>query len=190
MNKKFKIIIVIILIAVIGVAGYFAYTSYASAEFDKNLKEAYDYGGMRVNKHKNLFSKLQNEEELNENIKNGDKIISSLDKEINSLEKTKSFTQTPAETKYIELQIKLKNNYKKDFKLNKEYLEYIRKYFNGQISINDITNKFKEITKEVEEHNDESEKIIDEIRELLIKNPQLKNKLESFNFEDSYIGES
>lgn len=192
MEKKFKILIIVALIIIIGLGSYFAYTSYANAEFDKNLKEAHDYSKMRVDKSDNIQSlpERPNINQTNDAINSIKKIDKALDEEINSLEKAKNYAQTPEEKKYVDYQLKLKNNYKKWYEKYNNGLNNYKDVING-LKPDDIGfNEANKINKELNELNKESEKIIDNIRELLIKNPQLKDKLESFNFEDSYIGET
>lgn len=201
MDKKFKIIIIIILIAVIGVAGYFTYTSYASAEFDKNLKEAYGYYEARMDIQEEIDDMSENVPLLyynNENsaytaekmLKKVDKQSNLVDKEINSLETAKNFAQTSEEKKYIELILKNKKslkdwiiNIKKGYEINLDYAK-------GNISPEILNNKFKKLKTEIEEDYNINDKNFDELREFLIKTPQLKDKLKKLGLEYGYIGES
>lgn len=200
MNKKIKILIAIVLIAVIGVAGYFAYTSYASAEFDKNLKEAYGYYEARLdlfdeidditeNKYFVYYNDKNSADSTERIIKKIDKVIDLIDKEINSLEKAKKFTQNPIEKDYIELLLKNKKNSKEGIKKLKEWYIINLDFTKGNIQLDTTKNKQKKIENDMKDIDNLNDKGFDNIREFLIKNPELKDKLKNLGFENAYIGE-
>lgn len=200
MNKKIKILIVIILIAIIGVSGYFAYTSYASIEFDKNLKEAYGYYEARLDigdeikdivedkpiVYYNDKNSADNTERI---IKKADKQIDLIDKEINSLEKAKKFVRNSIEKEYFELMLKGKKNSKKALLKQKEWYKLNLDYANGNIQLDTLNSKQNKIKNDMKDIDNLNDKGFDNIREFLIKNPELKDKLKNLGFENAYIGE-
>ena len=130
MEKKKKIIIVIIvaIIAVVSVGSYITYEWYMNTNFENNLKEANSYANERVDTSNEVSAdsetmfttQKEGSRIITDIIKNIDEIIKSTDNEITKLEEAKNYAQSPAEKKYIELQLKIKNNYKKTYELMKE----------------------------------------------------------------------
>ena len=92
------------------------------------LKEANSYANERVDTSNEVSAdsetmfttQKEGSRIITDIIKNIDEIIKSTDNEITKLEEAKNYAQSPAEKKYIELQLKIKNNYKKTYELMKE----------------------------------------------------------------------
>lgn len=196
-KKKIKILILVAVIIISAVGGYLFYSNHMNSNFEENLKEADGYAAERVDRNNEIsadsqisFSTQKEGSRLITNIiKDINKMIKSLDNEINSLEEAKKYAQTPDEKKYIDLQLKLKNNYKKNFESYKKYYEYRVEENNIGMFSEAYENERNALVDKLTELNREDEKTIKEIGDLLKNNPDLKQKLKNIHLKDSYIGE-
>ena len=125
---KVKIAILIVVIIVSSIGGFLIYSNHMTTNFENSLKEAYEYATEKkdttdtisANSRLRWSNQVDGVKIISNMIKDFDKALKSLDNEINSLEEAKKYVQTPTEKKYIDLQLKLKNNYREQLKLHKK----------------------------------------------------------------------
>ncbi len=198
MEKNYKILILLIVIIVVAIGSYITYEWYMNTNFENNLKYANEYANERVD-NQNEFSadsetiftsQKEGSRIITDIIKKIDKTIKSTNNEITKLEEAKNYAKTLEEAKYIDLQLKIKNNYKDRYELMKKWCEYRVKEIQIGMFSTKYANEENETMNKAEKLNNESEKDIKEIANLLKENPDLKQKLENLHLKDSYIGEA
>ncbi len=197
-KKKVKILILLFVIVVSVIGGYLFYSNYMSNNFEKNLKEAFEYSEERVELSNQISAdgeivfntQTEGSRIITDIIKNIDEIIRIQNNEIDSLEEASKYTQSPDEEKYIKLQIKLKNKYKEKYELYKEWYEYRVKENNIALLSQAYTTEKNEIMTKEEKVETESEEIIKQIKKILDNNPTLKQKLKNLKLKGTYIGEN
>ncbi|MGL6298491.1 MAG: hypothetical protein ACRC1M_04920 [Methanobacteriaceae archaeon] len=132
MEKNIKFLIVILLIAVVAAGGYFAYVNsaeYKAEEYNKNLKEAYDFELQVHSLNKDTFYLAAAITDPSASISgstfvsnfqkaksNCEKIISLVDNQTTHLENAKKSSNTPEEKEYIDLILDRNAKYRANIK--------------------------------------------------------------------------